>query len=137
MWVLGAVCLHDPAAPALGLPAKGIAAGPDWQSAVERAVAELVEWDAAALWWLGGKMPAPVSRAVLARGDAGAVLPALRGDLTGRSAWLLDISTEFGLTVFAAVSVMENGEALSVAWQLQRSLRKPCEAPRLRWRRWN
>ena len=113
VWVPAAVCLHDPAAPAQRLPAKGIAAGPDWQSAVERAVAELVERDAAALWWLGGQMPAPVSLDVLARGDAGAVLQMLRGDQTGRSAWVLDISTEFGLTVFAAVSVMGNGEGFA------------------------
>ena len=58
-------------------------------------------------------MPAPVSLDVLARGDAGAVLQTLRGDQTGRSAWVLDISTEFGLTVFAAVSVMGNGEGFA------------------------
>ena len=113
VWVPASLCLHDPAAPGVGRLAKGIAAGPDWQSAVERAVAELVERDAAALWWLGGRMPAPVSLDTLDRGQAADVLRALRGDQTGRTAWLLDISTEFGLMVFAAVSVMENGEGFA------------------------
>lgn len=122
VWVPAALCLHDPGgqtAAQIKPVAKGIAAGPDWQSAVSRAVAELVERDAAALWWLGGRMPAPVALDRLATADAPGVLRALRGDpiglagQTGRSAWLLDISTEFGLAVFAAVSVMENGEGFA------------------------
>ncbi len=116
VWVPAALVLHDPlqqmGGPA-GTCAKGVAAGPDWQGAVARATAELVERDAAALWWLGGRMPAPVGLDRLAACDAGAVLRALRGDQNGRTAWLLDISTEFGLVVMAAVSVMANGEGFA------------------------
>lgn len=116
VWVPAALVLHDPVGQLsgpTGTCAKGVAAGPDWQNAVSRAVAELVERDAAALWWLGGRMAAPVSLDRLAACEAGAVLCALRGDQKGRTAWLLDISTEFGLVVMAAVSVMQNGEGFA------------------------
>ncbi len=93
--------------------AKGIAPGPDWQSAVDSALAELVERDVAALWWLGGMVPSPISLDRLAACDAAAVLQALRQGQNGRTCWLLDISTAFGLTVVAAVSVMETGEGFA------------------------
>ena len=32
----------------------GVAAGPDWDWAASRALLELIERDAVALWWLGG-----------------------------------------------------------------------------------
>ena len=115
-WVPAALVLHDPqgglGGPA-GKAAKGIAAGPDWQSAVDRALAELVERDAAALWWLGGALPAPVGLELLADGQAGPVLQALRQGQTARRTWLLDISAGFGLTVITAVSVMPDGEGFA------------------------
>lgn len=119
VWVPAALCLYDPGAMvgAAGQRpaqvAKGIAAGPDWQSAVDSAVAELVERDAAALWWHGGKLPSPVSLDLVADCRAAAVLSALRMGQRGRTCWLLDISTEFGLAILAAVSVMENGEGFA------------------------
>ncbi len=116
VWVPAALVLHDPlgtlAGPA-GKAAKGIAGGPDWQSAVDHALAELVERDAAALWWLGGKLPAPVGLDLMVEGQAGAVLQALRRGQGGRRTWLLDIGAGFGLTVMAAVSVMADGEGFA------------------------
>lgn len=116
VWVPAALVLHDPLEE-LGGPggkvAKGIAAGPDWQSAVDRALAELVERDAAALWWLGGELPAPVGLELLAEGQAAAVLQTLRQGQTGRRTWLLDLSAGFGLTAVAAVSVIADGEGFA------------------------
>lgn len=115
VWVPAALVLHDPARRLpgpRGSVAKGMAAGPDWQAAVESALFELVERDAAALWWLGGRMPSPVPLE-WAAGSAAAVLAALRQGQRGRRSWLLDISTEFGVPAVAAVSVMENGEGFA------------------------
>jgi ribosomal protein S12 methylthiotransferase accessory factor len=116
VWVPAALVLHDPLG-TLGGPggkaAKGIAAGPGWQNAVDRALAELVERDAVALWWLGGELPAPVSLELLAEEEAAAVLQALRQGQRGRRTWLLDLSAGFGLTAIAAVSVMADGEGFA------------------------
>ena len=116
VWVPAALVLHDPLGGLGGrggMAARGIAAGPDWQSAVDRALAELVERDAAALWWLGGTLPAPVGLDLLAAADAGAVLQALRQGEAGRRTWLLDIGAGFGLTAIAAVSVMADDEGFA------------------------
>jgi ribosomal protein S12 methylthiotransferase accessory factor YcaO len=112
VWVPASLCLHDPSglAPAV---AKGSAAGATWQDAFERATAELIERDATALWRRGGQMPAPVALDVLAETAAGHVLKSLREGASTRTTWLLGISTEFGLAVIAAVSVMQNGEGFA------------------------
>ena len=39
----------------------GVAAGPDWDWAASRALLELVERDAAGLWWIGGRRGRPVA----------------------------------------------------------------------------
>ena len=110
VWVPVNLCLHDPAA---GPPpvARGTAAGSTWPAAVKRAVAEVVERDAAALWWLGGRHAPPVS--LEAASTASDVLTALRGRADTRTTWLLDLGREFGISTFAAVSVLPSGEGFA------------------------
>ena len=63
-------------------------------------IAELVERDAAALWWAGAQAPSSIDI------DDGIsqLLLMLRGDDGERHTWLLDISTDLGVPVVAALS---------------------------------
>lgn len=106
-------CLRRPAAlrdlQPIGALSSGCAAGPTVASATERAVLELVERDAAALWWYGGKPPCSVDKCS-AHYDAGmALLSDLRRSASGRITTFLDISTDLNVPVFAAVSMDRDG----------------------------
>jgi len=87
----------------------GCAAGVTLEAAALRATLELIERDAAALWWRGGRR----GRAIPADGDAGRaaaeLLTALRQGNDSRRTWLLDITTDLGIPVVAAVSSATNG----------------------------
>jgi ribosomal protein S12 methylthiotransferase accessory factor len=91
----------------------GCAAGITEDDAALRAVLELVERDAAALWWRGGRP----GRAIASDSDAGLAAAALleqlrRGD-QGRSGWLLDITTDFEIPTIAAISAREDGSGFA------------------------
>lgn len=131
VWVPASLVLHDPTgqleSPA-GAVAKGIAAGPDWPAAVNAALEELVERDAAALWWLGGRMPASVSLDLVSVSGAATILAALRQGQETRTTWLLDLTTEFGLTAIAAISVMANGEGFACGLSAKANAAKAAES---------
>ncbi|WP_441238934.1 YcaO-like family protein [Bradyrhizobium sp. 930_D9_N1_4] len=91
----------------------GAAAGPSFEAAALRAVLELCERDAAAMWWLGGRHPKrfatehPVTR-------AGAELIAqLRQGETARQTMLFDITTECDVPAVAAVSLGRDGRGMA------------------------
>jgi ribosomal protein S12 methylthiotransferase accessory factor len=85
----------------------GCAAGPDHLTATLHGLLELIERDAVALWWRGGR------RARLARGDAGAaVLARLRGGDTRRRTWFLDITSDIRVPVVVAASSDDDGFGL-------------------------
>jgi ribosomal protein S12 methylthiotransferase accessory factor len=85
----------------------GCAAGPDLLTATLHGLLELVERDAVALWWRGGR------RARLLPGDAGAsVLARLRGDSTHRRTWFLDVTNDSGVPVVVAASCNDDGFGL-------------------------
>jgi ribosomal protein S12 methylthiotransferase accessory factor len=90
----------------------GCAAGRSRDEAVLRAALELVERDAAALWWRGGRAGRPV--ALEGSAPAGALLAGLRQGLTHRHTWLLDIASDLGVPVVAAVSLGSDGAGFSV-----------------------
>ena len=80
----------------------GCAAGPDTAAASLAALLELIERDAAALWWDGGHPPRPVPlEASLAAADA---IATLRAGNPGRATWLLDITSDLGVPVLLAAS---------------------------------
>lgn len=87
----------------------GCAAGPSLEAATLRAILELVERDAVALWWRGGRrgrVVPPDSEA----GEAGATLwRELRQGMDRRRQWLLDITTDVGVPVVAALSANQDG----------------------------
>jgi thiazole/oxazole-forming peptide maturase SagD family component len=97
--------------PAAALSA-GSAAGPNFEAAAVRAVLELCERDAAALWWLGGCRPRDFLVHDAAAGAA-ALLGRLRRHWTGRAAWLLDLTTDVEIPVVAALSADADGRGLA------------------------
>jgi ribosomal protein S12 methylthiotransferase accessory factor len=85
----------------------GCGAGPDHLTATLHGLLVLVERDAVALWWRGGR------RGRLLRGDAGAaVLARLRGGNAQRRSWLLDITNDIGVPVVVAASCDDDGFGL-------------------------
>ena len=69
------------------------------------AALELIERDAVALWWRGGRPPRPVDDAALSRiAGAAPLLARLVGGVR-----LLDITTEWGVPVVAAISFRADG----------------------------
>ena len=85
----------------------GCGAGPDHLTATLHGLLELIERDAVALWWRGGR------RGRLApAGSGAAMLERLRNGARGRQTWLLDISGDLGVPVVAAVSCNGDGFGL-------------------------
>jgi ribosomal protein S12 methylthiotransferase accessory factor len=87
----------------------GSAAGTSWDAAALHGMLELIERDAASLWWRGGYRGGSIPPQHEARIMAEALLPRLRQNATGRRSWLLDITTDIGVPCVAAVSCSANG----------------------------
>jgi ribosomal protein S12 methylthiotransferase accessory factor len=87
----------------------GSAAGTSWDAAALHGMLELIERDAASLWWRGGNRGGSIPPQHEAYIMAEALLPRLRQNATGRRSWLLDITTDIGVPCVAAVSCSANG----------------------------
>jgi ribosomal protein S12 methylthiotransferase accessory factor len=92
----------------------GSAAGPSRDAAALRGLLELIERDAAALWWRGGQL----GRSIPAQHGAGIaaehLLLQLRHTVAARRrTWLLDITTDVGVPVVAAVSCRADGSGFA------------------------
>jgi ribosomal protein S12 methylthiotransferase accessory factor len=85
----------------------GCGAGTDSLDATLHGLLELIERDAVALWLRGGLRPRLVQP-----GPGATLLDQLRGEVTKRRTWLLDISTDIGVPVVAAVACDDNGFGL-------------------------
>ncbi|MDQ0392308.1 YcaO-like family protein [Labrys monachus] len=111
------LCLRrDPArrvlAPAGALSA-GVAAGPDRERAALRAILELCERDAAALWWFGGRAPRHFAADHPAGLAGRALVGRLRRGVEGRRTLLLDITADPGVPAVAALSMDGDGRGLA------------------------
>jgi ribosomal protein S12 methylthiotransferase accessory factor len=110
-WFPADLCLRRAAAdfiPPLKL-STGCAAGVTREAATLRALLELIERDAVALWWRGGRR----GRAIAADSDAGhtatRLLEQVRQGHAGRRTALLDITSDLGIPVVAAFSSHPDG----------------------------
>jgi ribosomal protein S12 methylthiotransferase accessory factor len=104
----------------------GCGAGPDHLTATLSALLELVERDAVALWWRGGR------RARLLPGDLGAaVLARLRGGGTQRRSWFLDITTDTAIPAVVAASCNDDGFGLCCGFAARTTLAAAAEAAAL------
>jgi len=91
----------------------GSAAGPSRDAAALHGLLELIERDAAALWWRGGQL----GRSIPPQHEAGIaaehLLRQLRHTVARRRTWLLDITTDVGVPVVAAVSCGADGSGFA------------------------
>jgi ribosomal protein S12 methylthiotransferase accessory factor len=87
----------------------GSAAGTSWAAAALHGMLELIERDAASLWWRGGNRGGLIPPQHDAHIMAEALLSRLRQNATGRRSWLLDITTDIGVPCVAAVSCSTDG----------------------------
>jgi len=101
----------------------GCAAGATRADALLRALLELIERDAVALWWDGGRFGRAVPVEDPAGARASALLQRVRGAGAIRRSWLLDISTGLGAPVMVSISVdsSSRGLACGFAARLDRS----------------
>ncbi|SHK69684.1 ribosomal protein S12 methylthiotransferase accessory factor [Bradyrhizobium lablabi] len=97
----------------VGALSSGAAAGPSFETAALRAVLELCERDAAALWWLGGFRPKRFALEHPATKAGAELIERLRQGETARRTVLLDITTDNGVPVVAAVSMDHDGRGMA------------------------
>jgi ribosomal protein S12 methylthiotransferase accessory factor len=104
-------CLRRPNHSWLRIPGAalsvGCAAGPTLEMAATRALLELIERDAASLWWNGARHARQLHPHE--RSEANETLATVRGDASDRVTVLLDITTELGMPVIAAISTDQRG----------------------------
>lgn len=107
----------------------GCAAGPTAEAAALHGLLELIERDAAALWWRGGQRGRPVAIEEPASQEAAALIAALRqGGRSPRRSWLLDITTDLGVPVVAAVSFGPAGDGFCCGLAARPTLRAAARA---------
>ena len=98
----------------------GSAAGTSFDGALLHGLLELIERDAASLWWRGGRLPRAVDGGEV---GAEALLRALRpGGSVRRRSWLLDITTDIGVPTVAAVSCGQHGDGFAFGLASRTSL---------------
>ena len=110
----------------VGALSSGVAAGPDFAFAAERAILELVERDAAALWQFGGRIPRRAGRK--AQSAAKAVLAKLRQGNAARLTRLLDLTSDACIPVIAAWSMDRSGAGLACGIAARRTPEAAAEA---------
>ena len=101
----------------------GCAAGPTVEAAALHAALELVERDAVALWWRGGRRGRPIAEGSAAGREAAELLAQMRQGKAHRQSWLLEITTDIGIPAVVAVSTGSDGFgcALGIAARLSLS----------------
>jgi thiazole/oxazole-forming peptide maturase SagD family component len=88
----------------------GCAAGSSIEEATLNGFLELVERDGAAMWWFGRHRRPPVAAT-----SASELEPLLAWHrCRGRVLEVLDLTTDFGIPIFAAVSANEDGHAVAI-----------------------
>jgi len=99
----------------------GCAAGKSAESAALHGLLELIERDAVALWWRGGRRGRPLSPQVAA--EAQSLIASLRQGKSTRDTWLLDIATDIGVPVVVAISFEPAGRGFCCGMAARSSLR--------------
>lgn len=94
----------------------GCAAGVTREEATLRALLELIERDAVALWWRGGRRGRPVAPGSEAASGAAELLAQARQGHGHRTSWLLDITTDVEIPVIAAISTGSDGYGFAVGF---------------------
>jgi ribosomal protein S12 methylthiotransferase accessory factor len=101
----------------------GTGAGTDPLDAALHGLLELVERDAVALWWRGGR-PARI----VPDTSGSATLEHLRGGPTRRRSWLLDITSDVGVPVVVAASCNDDGFGLCCGFAARMTYARAADA---------
>jgi ribosomal protein S12 methylthiotransferase accessory factor len=111
------LCLRRPPAQQQVKPpfplSSGSAAGRSWDAAALHGLLELIERDAASLWWQGGNRGKSIPPGDEAQIMAESLLAQLRQNTSARRSWLLDITTDIGVPCVVAVSCGADGFGLA------------------------
>jgi ribosomal protein S12 methylthiotransferase accessory factor len=91
----------------------GSAAGTSPDDAALHGLLELIERDAAGLWWRGGRRGKLIPAGDEAQSAAQARLSRLRQNVTARRSWLLDITTDIGVPCVVAISCKADGSGFA------------------------
>jgi len=91
----------------------GCAAGPTFEAAALHGMLELVERDAAGLWWRGGVRGRMVALEGCAIATAAALVAQARGGTNTRRTWLLDITTDLDVPSIVAISSRPDGSGFA------------------------
>jgi ribosomal protein S12 methylthiotransferase accessory factor len=94
----------------------GCAAGPTAEAATLRALLELIERDAVALWWRGGRRGRSIASGTEAAHAAADLIARLREGATDRETWLLDITTDVEIPAVAAMSARADGYGFAIGF---------------------
>jgi ribosomal protein S12 methylthiotransferase accessory factor len=126
-WLPADLCFRRPAdvctiAPPWPL-STGCGAGADPLDATLHGLLELIERDAVALWLRGG-----LRARQLAPGPGAALLGRLRGEVSTRRTWLLDITTDTGVPAVAAVACNDDGFGLCRGYACRPTLAAAADA---------
>lgn len=89
----------------------GIAAGPTYEAATISALLEVVERDAVALWWYAGAPACRLNPSLELFEFAQSLLCEFRPN-SPRASWLLDLTSDLQIPVFAAISAEADGSAV-------------------------
>ena len=117
-WLPADICLRRPPARRDFVPpfplSIGSAAGSSRDTAALHGLLELIERDAASLWWRGGQRARsiPPQHPAVAMAD-GLLQKLRRGAAAPRRTWLLDITTDIGVPSVAAVSCRADGSGFA------------------------
>jgi ribosomal protein S12 methylthiotransferase accessory factor len=107
------LCLRRPPAQQKVRPpfplSTGSAAGTSWDAAALHGMLELIERDAASLWWRGGARGRSIPPSHQAQIAAQTLLSQLRQNNPARRSWLLDVTTDIGVPSVVAVSCKTDG----------------------------
>jgi ribosomal protein S12 methylthiotransferase accessory factor len=126
------LCLRRPSAQQQVRPpfplSTGSAAGRSWDAAALHGLLELIERDAASLWWQGGNRGKSIPAGDEARIMAETLLAQLRQGASARRSWPLDITTDIGVPCVAAVSCMADGFGLAIGLAARPTLKAAARA---------
>jgi ribosomal protein S12 methylthiotransferase accessory factor len=106
----------------------GCAAGVTVAAATLRALLELIERDAVALWWRGGRRGRAIGSDDEAGRAAAELLAQVRQGNAGRNTWLLDITTDTKVPAVAAASARPDGYGFSYGFGARTSLAEAARA---------
>lgn len=106
----------------------GVAAGPTFDWAASRALLELIERDAASLWWIGGRPGKSVPLNHSAMAEIQQLIGTLRQHAQDRKSWVLDLTTDIGIPVIGALSCDMDGKHLAYGLAARLSLKEAAHA---------